>query len=189
MVFRTSIPSRPGILTSRSTMAAARAASLPKASLPSAAVRTSRSRRSNTWAMPLRTVASSSTIKTCLVKSFPGIGQSPAPGSRGPQYPESGAHIHFAFHVHRTLMGLDDSLDNGQTQSGADHLPGFGVLDPVKFVKNFGQFFRVDADAVIPHLDFQEVIPKGRGNSDFSPIRGIVDGVADEIGEALLPAT
>src|SRR4030042_1268045 len=184
---KNSMPSTSGSLISRRMMAKGRWFRISRASSALAAVATVSWRRPRTWAMPRRTASSSSTTRIWLLTSFSCI-KPLLPGNYGEKNPEGGAHPHLAFHFHGAAVGLDEALDQGQPQAGADDLPGFSMFHPVEFVKYFGNLPRFDADAVVGHQDLHVVAVGQRRNPDVAAIRGVVDGVAHQVGEDLFHA-
>ena len=52
-------------------------------------------------------------------------------------------------------MGLHDSFHDGQTQAGADDLPGLFIFHAEEFVEDPGQVFGGDPQAVIGDLNPQ----------------------------------
>src|SRR5208283_709324 len=93
----------------------------------------------NTWAMPVRMASSSSTTRTCRwLASLSRIRILPA-GNGGQQDPEKRAPAHFALYLHRAPVCFHQALDQGQSQTRTDHLPGLGMLDPIELVEDPGE--------------------------------------------------
>ena len=62
------------------------------------------------------------------------------------------------------------------------------MFHSVKFIKNFRNFILFDADALVTHRGFHIINMVDRGNADAATIRGIFDGIGEEVGEDFLQA-
>ena len=51
------------------------------------------------------------------------------------------------------MVGVHNTFDDRQSQSGADHKPGLGIFDPVKTVKNPIKVFLGDTNACVRYPD------------------------------------
>ena len=77
---------------------------------------------------------------------------------------------------------LDGVLDDGQTQSGAAHLPGAHLVHPVEPVEHMGQILIRDTDAVVGDGDDYLTVPHKRLRPHKAVFRGgIFDGVFHQV--------
>ena len=70
---------------------------------------------------------------------------------------------YLAFHLDTAVMGIDDTLDDGQPQTSTMYLAGITVFHPVESGENFLQVLLRDTKAGVPNRYGDIVILKTRG--------------------------
>jgi hypothetical protein len=81
-------------------------------------------------------------------------------------------------------MALDDSLADGQADSGAGI--GFARMKPLKNLEDTWKILGIDPDAVVPHPEHPAARLGSRSNPEFrGPLTTELDGVSDKVLEEL----
>src|SRR4030042_5702728 len=95
------------------------------------------------------------------------------------------AFSRFAFDLDSPPVGLDDFLDQGQSQAAPLDRPRQFVAAPEEALEHPVDVFLLDAGAEVLHGDGQRRSLDGGADHHFSRIPGILDGVVDEVGDGL----
>ena len=83
-------------------------------------------------------------------------------------------------------MGFHNALHNGQTQPCSRYEPCFVVLHTVEPVEYVLRILRRNADARVRNADSQIRVFHRRLNRNLSPLRGVLDRVAEQVGQNLV---
>ena len=82
-------------------------------------------------------------------------------------------------------MQAGDLLHDGETETGARDTAGDAGFDPLKAIEDPGQIFPGDADPFVAHRDDDVIAIVTRGNRNRASRRGVLHGIADEVGDRL----
>ena len=86
-------------------------------------------------------------------------------------------------------MVLNDLRHNVESHSQAGDRLLLGTSDPIEPLKNLVALFSWDAQAMIAHTDRDRLWGGVEVNLDGLGVRGILDGITDQVGEDLFEPT
>src|SRR4051794_32891135 len=79
----------------------------------------------------------------------------------------------------------DDLLDDGETETGARDTARDAGFDPLETIEDSREIFPRNTDPFIAYRDDDLVAVVARGDGDCPSRRGVLHGIADEIGDGL----
>lgn len=87
--------------------------------------------------------------------------------------------------MHLPTVGMDNALNNGQSQAGPPAQARAGAIPAIKRRKNMRQVLSGDALSVVRHPDLHDRAHGLPADLDGSPLRGVLHGVVEQIEENL----
>ena len=93
--------------------------------------------------------------------------------------------IGFAFNLDHSIMGFDDTFNNGQSQTGADNVSCFFIFYAIESVENSPQLLLRNPQTGIADTDAQVVLFQTGGYSDLPFSGRVVDRIGNQVGKHL----
>ena len=91
--------------------------------------------------------------------------------------------IRFAFNLNHSIMGFDDTFNDGQSQTGSDNVSRFFIFYAIESVKNSVQILLCNSEPGIADTDAQVVFSRKSGYGYLPFSRCIVYRIGNQIGK------